>query len=572
MSSRPHALDVIAADDPFWPLLEASLRGEIRAEELQRFESRLQTDDAARRMYFDLCRVEADLQFVLRGARTDERLAALIAADTFGENTPADEPAMIDGTAEAHASLWEQFVDRFNKPLTAALSIATLTITIILLSLALWIIPAVAPQAPENALVARPTFVAQLVAAPDAAWTEATAAELEEGRDLYVGQALELTAGSAEIRYDSGVRVRLFAPARWTIPSAQALDMQQGRAVARVTPSAVGFTIGTPLCDVIDLGTEFAVGCDPAGDVNVYVHDGEVEVAPANTGRKHVRLTTGQSLTVSRDGGSEIADTVRQKELKRLALASGVTNNIETWQIHRDEWKADESLIAYYDFQRDAERPDALVNIAEATAGKLHGQLGDPALDASQPTWSEGRFRGKGALKFDGAKSQFVRITPAEPIDYAAGITVAMWVRFDGPVTQPVVLAAQREGSGPYAFQLAAMPNGHGSRGIQFLSGHAATTQGGYSGEAVDYGDQWQLLVVSSNEHETIFYRNGRQIGRAEGTLPAASASPISVGVNFQGGANLPAYPLNGAIDELMIFYRAIAPSEVSQLFAAGRP
>lgn len=555
----------------------------------------LRTDAAARRYYIEAVDVEAALWRQFGAFQVETPSAVRDAGLGFNpersapqtglsQQEPTTEKAtetalsfsLPDADEPASTSLEDEWTWRseawywISRPMALSAVVSALVITTILLSLALWIIPAVAPTTPEDVLVARPTFVALLAGAYDATWAAATAEELAEGRDLYVGQKLELIAGSAEIRYDSGVRVRLFGPAEWSIPSAEGLQLERGQAVARVTPNAVGFTVGTRSCDVIDLGTEFAVGCESEGDVNVYVHQGEVEVAQVATDQQNIRLSAGESITISRQGDTQIAGPEKREELKRLALAAGVTNNMETWSTHRDELKADESLVAYYDFQRNAERPDNLVNIAKSTSGTLNGQLGRDDVKASQPTWSEVRFRGKDALQFDGRSSQFVRIRPAEALDFSEGITVALWVRFDGPTTALPVLVAQREGGGPFAFQMAAMSPRNPV--VQFMSQDASGQSGGYSGKVQAFGTDWQLLVATSNEEETVFYRNGREIGRAAGTKRPAGTMPISIGVSFMSGAARPAYPLSGTIDEIAIFRRVISSDEASELFLAGRP
>lgn len=500
--------------------------------------------------------------------RQIEDLVFMANSAAASEVAPAEY--RLSEPAYQRAAWWLR--ETFHNTITVSMILSGLFITTILLSLALWIIPAVAPTTPEDVAVARPTFVALLAGAYDATWAEATAEELAEGRDLYVGQKLELIAGSAEIRYDSGVRVRLFGPAEWTMPSAEGLQLKRGQAVARVNPSAVGFTVGTPFCEVVDLGTEFAVGCDPEGDVNVYVHQGEVEVAPRKPGQNKVRLTAGESINISRNGTARIAGGKKLEELKELAVAAGVTNNMETWSTHRDELKRDNSLAAYFDFQRDPEYPRKLLNLVAAEGNTLHAELGSADNEASRPTWSEGRWKGKQALSFNNAKQQFARVAPQEPIDWSKGISIAVWIRFDAPVGQPAVLLAQRDGAQPSVFQMAVMPpSSRGSMtGIQLLG--SPRVAGGYSGAPIDYGTDWQLLTVASNEQQTLFYRNGHEIGRTDGVSLESSAAPLSIGAIFVRDHVHPTFPLSGEIDELLIYRRPLSDAEVLKLYQVGRP
>ena len=55
-----------------------------------------------------------------------------------------------------------------------------------------------------------------------------------------------------------------------------------GKVTANVPPRAIGFRIDTPDMEVIDLGTEFALRVDPAGESRLHVLEGEVEARKEN--------------------------------------------------------------------------------------------------------------------------------------------------------------------------------------------------------------------------------------------------------------------------------------------------
>lgn len=82
----------------------------------------------------------------------------------------------------------------------------------------------------------------------------------------------------AVIEFATGARVVLEAPAEFVPQSAGRSLLTRGRLVAHVPARATGFTVATPMVEVIDLGTEFGVQVDDARSTDVHVLRGEVEV------------------------------------------------------------------------------------------------------------------------------------------------------------------------------------------------------------------------------------------------------------------------------------------------------
>lgn len=119
------------------------------------------------------------------------------------------------------------------------------------------------------------------------------------GATLAVGQQLasgplRLEAGSAQIRFESGAVVTLNAPSEIELLGGNRLFLRSGNIIPFVPPAAKGFTVVSPTGEVIDLGTEFSVSVDARGRTDVYVLDGEVDVAPGHADRgSPVRMTQG---------------------------------------------------------------------------------------------------------------------------------------------------------------------------------------------------------------------------------------------------------------------------------------
>ncbi|MEM8947158.1 MAG: FecR family protein [Planctomycetota bacterium] len=123
---------------------------------------------------------------------------------------------------------------------------------------------------------------------------------------LRAGDELRLETGQAEILFDSGVEVVLTGPAHLKVESQMSASVEYGTFSARVGPRGKGFTIHTPSAEVVDLGTEFGLAVNQAGDTEVAVFSGIVDLsyddsnAGINTTRQ--RLNQGEALRVGLNG------------------------------------------------------------------------------------------------------------------------------------------------------------------------------------------------------------------------------------------------------------------------------
>lgn len=150
------------------------------------------------------------------------------------------------------------------------------------LMLAWWSTPM--PSAP-----ARP--VATLVLADRCTWEGAA---LAPGQRLVNG-ALHLRSGTALVRFDGGAEVLLSGVVDLTLESAGSAALQMGKVTVRANEEAAGFILRTPVSEVTDLGTEFALSVDRAGATDLQVIEGEVAW-------RGLRSSTADSGTVLRQG------------------------------------------------------------------------------------------------------------------------------------------------------------------------------------------------------------------------------------------------------------------------------
>jgi hypothetical protein len=131
---------------------------------------------------------------------------------------------------------------------------------------------------------------------------------------LFPGQWFDLEAGLVEISFDGGAVALVEGPTRFRIAAAGACRLEQGRltatldkAAARAAGAQARFAVETPTATVTDLGTSFGVAVGAAGETDVSVFDGLVELLPhsekddAFKPAKRLRLLAGESAVVATD-------------------------------------------------------------------------------------------------------------------------------------------------------------------------------------------------------------------------------------------------------------------------------
>ncbi len=102
-------------------------------------------------------------------------------------------------------------------------------------------------------------------------------------------EIVRLFAGSVELTFDKGAVVTVDGPVEFRPLSTGQLELRRGRLLASVPQEAIGFTVSTPTSKIVDLGTEFEVAVNDAGESDVQVLKGEVEVAPITPDEDNVQ-------------------------------------------------------------------------------------------------------------------------------------------------------------------------------------------------------------------------------------------------------------------------------------------
>ena len=266
--------------DDLAALCSALVDGTISSDDLARLEDRLRRDRAARDAFRDFMQMESIIAWEL----------VKIAANG-SEKTGADHPGRS-------ARRWSRAAAWLLPIVAAAAAVVGVSV---------W--PKIDRDGRE---VARPETRchARLIDATDAVWAEGSRPLVGGG---IADGPLHLLTGAAQIRFESGAVVTLNAQSEIEVLGDNRLFLRSGKITPFVPPKAKGFTVVAPTGEVIDLGTEFSVSVDARGQTDVYVIDGEVDVANGHADRGNLlRMTQGfgTRLDPSREG-----PTVTEKPL-----------------------------------------------------------------------------------------------------------------------------------------------------------------------------------------------------------------------------------------------------------------
>lgn len=169
-----------------------------------------------------------------------------------------------------------------------------------------------------------PRRVAILSGLSHAAWEiDETARTL--GDSVRVGERIMLKGGVAQLIFDSGVEILLEGPAQLSTVSSTRCRLDSGRLAVNVPTGVYGFTVETPLVEVIDLGTEFGIEVALDGATEVHVYRGEVlthaNAEFATTLKPELRLDEGQAARFPKNGAIEQMTASAHRFIRQLGAS-----------------------------------------------------------------------------------------------------------------------------------------------------------------------------------------------------------------------------------------------------------
>lgn len=411
------------------------------------------------------------------------------------------------------------------------------------------------------------TSVAVLTQTVDVQWADKSP-QPAVGEALPPGR-LTIERGLLQIEFLNGATVVLEGPAEFELISAIRGFCYYGKLTAEAPPQARGFTIGTSRLDVVDLGTEFAVQVGRDGQGEVHVLDGKVSLR--GTGEQPLitrpfDMTGGRAIRFDAEGRLEEQEADRTAFVGRAQVMGMADNRQQAvyarWRTFSEKLRTDPDAILYYTFENH-----------EPSERRLRSDLGDPSLDGAiiGCQWSEGRWPGKGALEF---KSVNDRVRVDVPGEYET-LTFMAWLRIDGfDRWLSSLLMADGWEPGEAHWQLS--DRGHVVLGVKDGDNHF--TRELFSPN--DLGRWVHLVVVYDLKAGRI---NTYVDGKSRHKYRIAQPTPIRIGPAEIGNWNRKglherdrqAYQLrslNGRLDEIAVFKRALTAEEVHEMYEAGCP
>lgn len=403
----------------------------------------------------------------------------------------------------------------------------------------------------------------------------------ESDSAVKLGDRFVLRSGLVEITYNSGATVILQGPITYKVDSSVGGYLAVGKITARLdgeqTPNASRspdlFTITTPTATVTDLGTEFGVEVNNAGETSAHVFRGLVKVQwnEAN-GRSNqgVCLKANEAISLSRGSrGQEITPRrlpADSKAFVRVEADGSLRSrfgqeDLQRWQAYLKTVRHDSAIVACYDFQRQAATPGILHADSGGKPSELDGQI-EGAI------WTNGRMRGKNALRFDGDKAR-VKVTLPRKLTQ---LTVAAWLTIDVVNDQDLgccIMAADwsNEGSDKAAWQI-----------YRFGQLHFGTplfdTE---TPELLPWSEwgrsRWRNIAVTVDpSHRRVsHYVDGKKVHAcdAPGDFTACFGS-ASIGNWFSNHGKLER-GFCGRIDDLLILSREMSEREIVEMYEAGK-
>lgn len=403
--------------------------------------------------------------------------------------------------------------------------------------------------------------VAVLTASADAVWEgPAPPAALPPSR-------LRLKSGLASLQFIRGATVMIEGPAELEVVSADRAFCRSGRIRVEVPPAAVGFRVGTPTVEVVDLGTSFGVDV-AGGQAEVHVLKGEV--ALRDIAAPPPNLKEGEAAVVGPGGAVRLVAArpetfVTPGELERRATAAGA-RRAEAWRVAAARWDADPAARVRFDF-------DGLGRGTTLVPNRVVGGGAGTLVGCGQ---ADGRWPGRTAVEF---RDSADRVRLAIPGEHES-LTLAAWVRVDSlPRLFNSLLMSDGFGGGAVHWQVR-------NTGVLRLGVSAADRPAGP--RAVDYDapgvfssarlGRWTHLAVvyDGPAGKVSHFVDGRPVVR----LPIRTRGPLRVGAaevgnwNPSPGSRDPwsVRALSGRIDEFAAFSRPLTDAEIEALHAIGAP
>ena len=405
-----------------------------------------------------------------------------------------------------------------------------------------------------------PAFVATLTDGVDVKWADPKQpAELNS--PLRPG-TMKLVAGIAEITFDGGAKTIIEAPVEIKLQNVSRAYLQSGKMSAIVPLEARGFTVNTPSASIVDLGTEFGVHVKKGGSSVIHVFKGQVSLMAGEFGRMVDNL------------GKKVAQIVKAGQAKHVL--AGRIQDIQFGQtaFERNMPSPYELAIRkskpviHWRFNRDSKYTDGLQYFGNAKIETI-----GPDMGGGKPN---------DALKLGGDGYVFVGDVQLDA-PRQGGCTIVLWVRPNIIRKQIIVLQDGSQDDSDAGLERLLLMDENGQLGFYQIANNRHIVKV-LSDKTMQAGQWYHVAATIANDNVKLFI-NGQlqeaQVNTTSQTLnralmwytyigsdPEYEEGKRSMLLPYSGRSVLwPYSSLNGAVDEVALFNRALSADEIRQLY-----
>jgi len=187
--------------------------------------------------------------------------------------------------------------------------------------------------------------------------------------------------------------------------------------------------------------------------------------------------------------------------------------------------------------------------------------------------WGTGRVGGS-ALLLNGVNAS-VSVPDASALRMSGDLTIAIWVKHSSlPAVNSWMYYVEKGQDNSKNYSFGAYSDSAGASRLFFEFVDATSTYRYYpqsSGLTLSIGVWTRVAVVVDRTNGQLrFYQNGQQVSSTSLSPSLRSTTdPLTVGQQNLSGYT---FPMNGLLDDLRIYNRALSPSEVTALASIGNP
>ena len=194
--------------------------------------------------------------------------------------------------------------------------------------------------------------------------------------------------------------------------------------------------------------------------------------------------------------------------------------------------------------------------------------FGDTATLSTGATWTTNAVLGASALLLNAASASSASVPDSTALEISGDLTIAMWVKQNSlPTTNSWMYYLEKGQNNQENYAFGAYSDATGTRlFFEFIDATGTTryyTQG--TGLALSAGTWTHVAVVFDHTNSQLsFFIKGKQVSSmAVAQSLTAATNPLVIGQQNITGYE---FYLNGSIDDLRVYNRALAASEISAL------